>query len=85
MATTQTSKLQPPIAAAMGEWGGPHSSHAMIHVCVWASRLDTRDHLATLAGKELALGIRTAGPRSRIAAHGLSAHAYRAEMRRAAE
>ena len=32
-----------------------------------ASRLDTRDHLATLAGKELALGIGTIGPRSRIA------------------
>ena len=44
-----------------------------------ASRLDTRDHLATLAGKERnPLGIGTAGPRSRIA-DGLSAHAYRAD------
>ena len=46
-----------------------------------ASRLDTRDHLATLAGKELALGIGTIGPRSRIA-DGLSAHAYRADALR---
>ena len=46
-----------------------------------ASRLDTRDHLATLAGKELALGIGTAGPRSRIV-DGLSAHAYRADALR---
>ena len=46
-----------------------------------ASRLDTRDHLATLAGKELALGIGTIGPRSRIA-DGLSAHAHRADALR---
>ena len=47
-----------------------------------ASRLDTRDHLATLAGKERKpLGIGTAGPRSRIA-DGLSAHAYRADALR---
>ena len=47
-----------------------------------ASRLDTRDHLATLAGKERnPLGIGTIGPRSRIA-DGLSAHAHRADALR---